>query len=387
MIFFQPVEYDIILQNIIPLWKNKMQFGENSSLTLTSHSELHRQRMERLRMEARKHALDGALVYSWRRGVLGWFCGYSPGLLTNYAALWIPAEGEPVLAVRQAADGDRAQQASGLPVRSGLAPEDLLPASVHRVGLVGGDFFIDETPLSLMVAAQVRQIELVDLKQKVDEWRLFKAPAELEALNQAAATGDMALRAAGETAAPGETDFAIAARVEAAARSAGAFRATCLVGIGDGEVLGEANGKQVGPSDPVRLEIHLQTGSAVTQMNSTLLPETPLPHQRRALEVCRAVRQTLITSLQPGTLIDTVVANGERHLATLSLFNAREFDFGHGIGADAPEHPGLVYGTHRKIEAGMVLFVRVAVRSPGAETACVGRPVYIDENGAHEFRY
>ena len=54
-----------------------------------------------------------------------------------------------------------------------------------------------------------------------------------------------------------------------------------------------------------------------------------------------------VAALRPGTAVDDVVAAGDRHLA----------DFGHGVGADTPEHPRLLYGTGRRIEAGMVLAV------------------------------
>ena len=349
-----------------------------------NRTELRAERIERLREEARKQGLDGALVYSWRRGALGWFCGYSPGFVTNYGTLWVPIEGEPVLGVRHPYEKERAEQASGLSVKAGIGPEGLLPSSAKRVGWVGGDFFIDETPPSFAAAAKLRQIELVDLKALVDEWRVIKVPAEVEALRKAAVIGDLALKAAGATATEGETDFSIAARVEAAGRSAGAFRISCLVGIGDGAVATEAHGKVVGVSDPVGLEINLEAENAFIQTNGTLLPAAALPHQLQALEACQAVRKTLLEALKPGVSVDQIVAAGDRHLSSLSLHNAKEYDFGHGIGADTPEHPRLVYGTRRKIETGMVLAVHVAVRRVGGETAFAGRPVLITETGAVE---
>ena len=141
-----------------------------------SRSDLRAERIERLRREAGQQGLDGVLVYSWRRGALGWFCGYSPGFVTNYAALWIPKDGEPLLGIRHPYEGERARQVSGLTVKSGVAPEQLLPTSVQRIGWVGGDFFIDETPPAFVAALKARQIELIDLKGSVDEWRVIKAP-------------------------------------------------------------------------------------------------------------------------------------------------------------------------------------------------------------------
>ena len=49
-----------------------------------------------------------------------------------------------------------------------------------------------------------------------------------------------------------------------------------------------------------------------------------------------------VAALRPGTAVDDVVAAGDRHLA----------DFGHGVGADTPEHPRLLYGTGRELKLG-----------------------------------
>ncbi len=342
------------------------------------------ERIERLRAEARRRTLDGVLVFSWRRGVLGWFCGYSPGFVTNCGALWIPVDGVPVVGVRHPYEEDRASRVTGLRVVAGVTPEDLLPAPVRRIGWVGGDFVIDETPLPFVAALAQRHIEMVDLKSEVDEWRVIKSQAELHVFKRTAAIGEIARRAAGAAAMPGDTDFAIAARVEAAARTAGAFRVNCLVGIGDGVVVTEAHGNSVRPGDPVGLEINFEADNAYLQTNGTLLPPNPQPHQVRAVAACEAVRRTLVAELRPGTAVDDIVTAGDRRLADFGLLEAKEYDFGHGVGADTPEHPRLVYGTGRRIEAGMVLAVHVAVRRPGAETAFIGGPVVVDETSGHE---
>lgn len=91
-----------------------------------------------------------------------------------------------------------------------------------------------------------------------------------------------------------------------------------------------------------------------------------------------------MAALRPGTAVDDVVAAGDRHLADFGLLEAKEYDFGHGVGADTPKHPRLLYGTGCRIEAGMVLAVHVAVRRPGAETAFIGGPVVVDETGGYE---
>ncbi len=339
-------------------------------------------RRERLRALARDRDLDGILVYAWRRGTCCWFTGYIPGFATNYAALWQPAQGDPVLAVRFPFESERARR-SGVRVAAGGSPLDLVPSSAKRLGLVGGDLAIDETPGWLRDGLHERRVEMADVAAEVDEWRAVKAEGDIADLRVAAEIGAAALESAGGSVV-GESDFAIAARVEAAGRAAGAFRISCLIGVGDGAVVTEAHGRVVADGEPVGIELTLWAAGACMHLNDTIIPRAPKRHQLHAIAVCREARLAMLDALAPGTPVDEVVARGDGVLERYGLFEAKEYDFGHGLGCDTPEHPRMVLGTGRSIQAGNVLALHVAVRRPGAETAFVGGPVVVRELGAEE---
>lgn len=338
----------------------------------------------RLVAEARRRQLDGVLVYSWRRRALAWLTGYDPGFVTNYAALWLPEEGPPVLAIRFPYDVERALRLSGLDVRVDVSPVDLVPEGVARIGLIGGDFAIDETPPALLAGLAARGVEVVDLAPLLDDWRAIKSEAEVHAASEAAGVAAVAIAAAGEAAHEGDGDYEIVGRVEGAARAAGAERALCLVGIGDGACVSEPLGTAVGPQDPVLLETTLWVAGSCTQATTTLPPVRKRPHDTRAHAVCVSARRELLDALRPGTLVDEVVARGDAVLEHHRLLRAKEYDFGHGIGADTPEQPRLVAGTGRSIEAGMVLTVHVAIRRSGGETAFGGGPLVVESTGPRE---
>jgi Xaa-Pro aminopeptidase len=82
--------------------------------------------------------------------------------------------------------------------------------------------------------------------------------------------------------------------------------------------------------------------------------------------------------------VDEVVLAGDRMLAEHGLLDAKEYDFGHGVGADTPEHPRLILDTNRMVELGSVIAVHVAIRRPGADTAFVGGPVLVEDSGVRE---
>ena len=78
-----------------------------------------------------------------------------------------------------------------------------------------------------------------------------------------------------------------------------------------------------------------------------------------------------VAALRPGTAVDDVVAAGDRHPADFGLLEAKEYDSGHGVGAEAPEHPRLLYGTGRELKLGwywryMLQFVVPAQRPPSS---------------------
>jgi Xaa-Pro aminopeptidase len=349
-----------------------------------SRTEERAVRREWLQAEAVRRGLDGVLVYSSRRGVLNWFTGYSPGFLSNYGVLWVPVKGAAAVGVRFPFEADRAASVSSLEVCGVDEPAALVPAGARRIGLVTGDFAVDETPRALTAALTQRRVEMVDLTPEVDARRRVKSADEIAALVRAAEVGLLALGALGRVIPAGTSDFSIASQVEGAARAAGATRALCLVGIGDGAAVTEVTGAVVRADNPVSVEVTLDVDGACSHVNDTLLPARPRAQHRRGLEVCHAARQVLVSSLRPGASVDDVVRAGDRLLEQHGLLDVKAYDFGHGVGVDTPEHPQLILGTNQQIMVGMVLSVHVAVRHPGGETAFIGGPVAVEQTGARE---
>lgn len=340
-------------------------------------------RRAHLRDHLTELGLRGALVYSRQRSAVTWLTGYAPGFISNSAALWMPAVGEPLLGVEFPFEVERAGR-SGLHTVPLSSPLDLIPAGVERIGLLAGDLVIDERTPALLEGLRSGNIDQVDLVAWAMEARQHKTDPERALLTHAAHIGDLALRAAGDVAVPGMRDYEIAARVEAVARAAGALRCLCLVGIGDGAVITEATGAVVAPGQPVGLEVSLYAAGAFMHVNTTLPAVPSRSADHRAMAACLAARVALINALRPGNTVDAVVTAGDTVLAEHGLLAFKEYDFGHGLGCDTPEHPRLLHGTGRTVTVGAVVAVHVALRRPGGETAMIGGPVIIAEDGARE---
>lgn len=341
-------------------------------------------RREQIRSYAADNSLDGVLVHSWRRNLLTGLTGYFPGYVTNSASLWMPVVGLDVIGVRFPFEVSVARQRSGLPARHAVTPEVLLPEKARNVGLLFGDTAVDEETAVFDRTMQERGVNTVNLTPWFDDLREIKSPGELAGIRKAAYVGDAALRAAGPAAKPGRADYEIVAAVEALARANGASRADCLIGFGTGAVVSESCGHRLRPGEEIGLELNMQHGGYFSHVQATVLPQSPLPVQERAVQVVREARDAVVRKLIPGRTVADAVAAGDEVLNKHGLLANKEYDFGHGIGWDTPEHPRLLSSSTRFIREGAVIAVHCSVRRPGGETAYTGGPVHVEKFGAVE---
>lgn len=334
-------------------------------------------RRERLRSLAKQEGLEGALVVSWRRRVLSWFAGYFPGFRTNFASLWLPADGDPLLGIRFGFDHERAETASGLEVIGIESPLHLLPGSVRRIGLVAGDFAIDERTQSLAEGLERRRIECRDLRSEVDTWRIRKSPNEIEGLKRATEIAAAAARTIDDAATEPYADFILASRVEAAARQLGAEECLCLVGFGPNGVVTEANGRVSDVSQSISIEITAVVDGFCTQICSTWPPSGRT--RERAHDACLEAQGALSSAIRNGVPINAVVSAADAALDSFGLRSAKLYDFGHGIGCEVPELPRLNPGSDDVLQSGMVLVAHVGVRHDEDGAAFVGGPVLVGD--------
>jgi len=345
-------------------------------------SDEHAARRDAVRDVAASQSLDGVLAFSWRRSSVAWLTGYSPGYLSNFAALWLPAEGEALLGVRFDFDEPRAA-ATGLKVVHAVTPLAVLPPAVSRIGVLAGDLGVVELPVAVAHELASRRIEVVDLVPVVAPMQAAKSPDEVRGLRRAARVAALALdTTAGDL--TGRTDFEIAAMIEASARRQGATRCLALVGVGDGAVITEATGVEVGAADAVGLEVTLYVNGACMHVTVSRPPTPARDVDRRAESACREARTAIMAALVPGAAVDEVVRIGDDVLDRYGLREFKEYDFGHGIGAETPELPQLVAGNDQTVVRDMVVSVHVGVRRPYGETAVVGGPALVTSGGAIE---
>lgn len=341
-----------------------------------------KRRREQLIEYAREEGLDGILVHSWHRQSVAWLTGYAPGYVTNQSALWLGADGAVKMGVRFPWDVVRAEASAGLTVETVERATRLLPRSARRIGLIAGDTAVDETTPAMLEDLSAAGVEYVDLREWLDELQESKLPEEVEALRHAGKVSAMAFDACGTASAAGRTDWDVVADVEAVARRAGARRGVCLIGVGRGAVVSECTNRTIVSGDSVCLEFTLYVDEWCMHVNTQLGGGDA---ESVALQdVCAKARLAMLDAMAVGMPVDELVAIGDAVLDAAGVLPYKEYDFGHGLGADTPAHPRLLPDTGRVLAVDSVIALHVAVRVPDGPTGFVGGPVHLQSGGAIE---
>ena len=117
-------------------------------------------RLELIRRGMAEKKLEALLVYSWKRGQVRYISGYQPNYVANTAIVIVPPEGKPTLLIRFPFDLERAKKSSWLEdirasgdwagfVRDCRAILAGRGADGGRIGLISGDFVVNEMPYTL----------------------------------------------------------------------------------------------------------------------------------------------------------------------------------------------------------------------------------------------
>jgi Xaa-Pro aminopeptidase len=209
-------------------------------------------RHERVRQLLRERDLDAAFVYyDELRSAAGWYlCGWCPQFESG--AVVVPAEGEPAIL-----GGPESEPFAKLDSRVGrtynatvfMVPDEEYPtATIHtlaqaleeivgrpprRLGCVG--LPIMPTQVADQLRSELPEVELVDITDAVERFRVVKSEAEIEVMREAFAINAKAYEAMKDAVAPGAPEYVLAAAAEGRARELGAegFGFRTIVGSGD----------------------------------------------------------------------------------------------------------------------------------------------------------
>ncbi|WP_027366195.1 M24 family metallopeptidase [Desulfotruncus alcoholivorax] len=350
----------------------------------TPKSELYR-RVQRLQILLQKQNIDGALIV--QNADLFYFTG-----TVQQAHLYIPVDGEPVLAVKK--NYERAKRESAL---ENVIPLDnlkdlakMMPdrgqGGNRRIGLE-----LDVLPVNLFGRYQrmFQPAEFVDISMSIRTVRAVKSNYEISLIREAAKLNQKLFAAVPEFLEEGVSEVELAGKLEAVYRREGhqcyvrtrAFNMELAYGhLMSGWSLGvpsaapgptggfglnpsfsqSAGKKPIARNEPVIVDyVGVIDGYMVDQARVFCIGDLPAKF-KEAHHAALEIQQMIVERGKPGTVC------GELYDLALQRANAGGFgDYfmgypdpvpfvGHGVGIELDELPVIARGVTAKLEAGMV---------------------------------
>ena len=323
--------------------------------------------------------------------------------------LVVPAEGEPVYAVRRVIERARADSALEriVPFASlrGLATlvAEAAGRPVRRVGME-----LDVLPVAVRdrYAAALGAAGVSDVSAAVRRIRSVKSPYELERIRAAARLSDAILRAALATLHEGMTELDLSAGIEAAARSAGhegvvrlrawnqetyygviaagpaaaapSFPDLPLGGLGPGPAAPYGAGWQrIARGAPVIIDAPAVLGGYISDQTRTLVIGRLPDALGRAHDATMQILHAVAAAIRPGATPEALYHLALDRAGSLGYAEAfmgaapyRVRYVGHGVGLELDEWPVLADGFTDPLEPGTVFAVEPKLIFPG--TGVVG---------------
>ncbi len=348
-------------------------------------------RLDAFREILRAQGLDGAAL------VHATDVFYFSGTRQN-AALWVPAQGEPILLVRKSLERARAESPLG-DVRPFPSSKELAAAlgAPKKVG-----FTYDAVPGAVeRFWARALGAELTDLSMPLRLQRSVKSPWEIERMRDTAALLCGVYRELPSFLRPGMREVDLAAELECRMRKAGnegsprlrGFNQEFFMGLAlaagsatapsyfDGPVTGRGLspssplGSSVDPIPrdvPVLLDYTAMKAGYVTDMTRIAVFGRLAPELARAFEVAIAIQEEVVRGLVPGAVPSRLWAAAKALAEREGLGDrfmgppgAQARFVGHGVGLELDELPVLAPGFDAPLVRGQVLAIEPKFVLPG----------------------
>ena len=347
------------------------------------------QRIAKLRQRLAAEGLDALLVSApENRRYLSGFTG-SAGLLV------IPVSGDSLTLatdfryVEQAgvqAPAFHVQQIAG---GWDWAPKLFAELGVHKVGFEAGHLTYDTYQQLVKAVAEGPardQTSFVPTTSLVEPLRAVKDAEELASLQRAIDISDRALDEVAPTIRPGETEVAVAWRIEQRIRELGAesvsFELIVAAGPNGAMPHHRPSGRPIAAGEPIVMDIGARAGGYCSDLTRTVCVGRPDATYKKVYDTVLAAQLTAIATMRPGmtgkeadALARVVIeqaAHGERFGHGL----------GHGVGLAIHEQPTVGPRSTTVLEQGMVFTVEPGIYIPGWGGVRIEDVVILQRDGA-----
>jgi Xaa-Pro aminopeptidase len=234
-------------------------------------------------------------------------------------------------------------------------------SAVRRVGLAGRGLISAGFWESLQKA--LPHVEWVDVENEICALRAQKSQAEMEVIRAAYAIAAAGLNAAVDVIAPGVTERAVAAEIDAAMRRAGAEGTGIDTIVASGPntrpILARSTFRRIEKDDLVLLTIAPRVEGYHAAIGRPVLVGNPRRPIREALEVAWQAQQACFAGMRPGLEGRAVEALGRQVVEKAGLGQYFLYSGLHSVGVIEFEPPIFGPGSAELLKPGMVISVDI----------------------------
>lgn len=332
-------------------------------------SETHPRRRAALRARLQERELDALLVVDLRN------VRYLTGFTGSNAALLVHAEDDErtvfstdgryiTQSAREVPDLERRIERPPTAALTMLAGEK----GYHRTGYESHRVTVDDFDV---FAEQASGVELVRAAGLVEEQRMVKDDAEIEALRMACAAADRALADLIEQGGlrPGRTEREVARELETRMLDYGAAGPSfdTIVAAGPNSAIPHHRPTDVelATGDLVKIDFGALVDGYHSDMTRTFVLGAPADWQRELYELVAAAQAAGRAALRPGTPVADVDAAARGVVEAAGRGDEFLHGLGHGVGLEIHEAPSLAKTGEGRLSAGMAVTVEPGVYLSG----------------------
>jgi len=252
--------------------------------------------------------------------------------------------------------------------RTGIEAEHLTVAARNRfVTSLPSNFRLRETP------------------PLVESARMVKDAQEIQLLRAAVQLGAGLFERALEAIRPGVRETQVAAKLEYAAREAGAQAMSFPTIIASGKRSSLPHGRASRAAVPARGFVVCDFGVILTDycsdMTRTVYVGRPSSEERRAYQAVKEAQRAAVEAVRPGIRVDEVDRAARKSLQYNGLEKYFTHSTGHGVGLEIHEAPRIGAGQSEILRPGMVITIEPGVYFPGRWGVRIEDMVLVTEQG------
>jgi Xaa-Pro aminopeptidase len=208
------------------------------------------------------------------------------------------------------------------------------------------------------LADRLDGVDLITAKRQVEDLRLIKEPAEIEALRAAIAVGDAAYEHILDRIRPGATERAIGLELEIYMRTNGADDISFEPIVGSGPLSAHIHHtpseRRFEKGDFVLLDFGARVDGYCGDLTRTVVLGSPSEAQQRQYDAVLKTNSNALEAMKPGADCSAVDANARRTIKEAG-FDDFGHGLGHGLGLEVHEAPRLSRISDDVLEPGMVV--------------------------------